>query len=57
MSRIGKRPISIPAGVDITVEEDRVRVKGPKGELERSVHPKVSIKRDGDAVMVLANDA
>ena len=57
MSRIGKRPISIPAGVDITVEEDRVRVKGPKGELERSVHPKVTIKRDGDAVMVVANDA
>jgi len=56
MSRIGKRPVFIPAGVDVIVEGDRLRVKGPKGELERSVHPKISVKRDGDAVVVVAND-
>jgi large subunit ribosomal protein L6 len=36
MSRIGKRPVPIPSGVTVVVEDDRVRVKGPKGEL---VHP------------------
>jgi len=56
MSRIGKRPISIPADVDVTVDGDHVRVKGPKGELKRSVHPKISVKRDGDALLVVVND-
>jgi large subunit ribosomal protein L6 len=36
MSRVGKRPVPIPSGVTVVVEDDRVRVKGPKGEL---VHP------------------
>jgi large subunit ribosomal protein L6 len=56
MSRIGKRPISIPADVDVTVDGDHIRVKGPKGELKRSVHPKISVKRDGDALLVVVND-
>jgi len=56
MSRIGKRPISIPADVDVTVDEDSIRVKGPKGELRRSVHPKISIERDGDSLLVIAKD-
>ncbi|MDQ1335944.1 MAG: large subunit ribosomal protein [Thermodesulfobacteriota bacterium] len=56
MSRIGKRPISIPANVDVTVDGDRVRVKGPKGVLERSVHPKISIELDGNALRVTTND-
>lgn len=56
MSRIGKRPISIPADVDVAVVGDRVRVKGPKGELERSVHPSISVKRDGETLVVVAND-
>ena len=56
MSRIGKRPISIPADVDVTVDGDHVRVKGPKGELKRSVHPKISVRRDGDALLVVVND-
>ena len=33
MSKIGKQPIEIPEGVDIKIEEDKVSVKGPKGEL------------------------
>jgi large subunit ribosomal protein L6 len=56
MSRIGKRPIPIPAGVDIAIDGDRIRVKGPKGVLERSVHPKISVQKDGDSVLVAAND-
>jgi len=56
MSRIGKQPISIPPGVDVAVDGDGVRVKGPMGELKRSVHPKISVKRDGDVLLVMAND-
>ncbi len=56
MSRIGKRPILIPADVDVTIEGDLLRVRGPKGELERSVHPKISVQRDGDKLSVVATD-
>jgi len=56
MSRIGKQPVSIPPDVDVTIDGDGIRVKGPKGELTRSVHPKISVKRDGDALLVVAND-
>ncbi|MBD4383946.1 50S ribosomal protein L6, partial [Xanthomonas citri pv. citri] len=37
MSRIGRLPITIPAGVDVTIDGDRVSVKGPKGQLEHSL--------------------
>ncbi|MCD6306907.1 MAG: 50S ribosomal protein L6 [Deltaproteobacteria bacterium] len=56
MSRIGKRPISIPAEVDVAIDGDRVRIKGPKGSLERSIHPKISIRREGDVLLVTAKD-
>ena len=39
MSRIGKLPISIPAGVTVTLKDDVVTVKGPKGELSQYVNP------------------
>jgi large subunit ribosomal protein L6 len=38
MSRIGKLPISVPAGVIITVDENEITVKGPKGELKQFTH-------------------
>ncbi len=48
MSRIGKAPINIPAGVSVTVKDDLVTVKGPKGELEQKVHPDMKIEiKDG----------
>jgi len=56
MSRIGKRPISIPADVNVTVEGDLVSVKGPRGEMKRLVHPKISVKREGDSLLVAAMD-
>jgi large subunit ribosomal protein L6 len=37
MSRIGKQPVSVPSGVEVTIEPDLVRVKGPKGELQERV--------------------
>jgi large subunit ribosomal protein L6 len=43
MSRIGKKPVSVPAGVDVKVEERTITVKGPKGELRMTVHPLVSL--------------
>jgi len=46
MSRIGIRPIDIPAGVDITVDDGLVTVKGPKGQLEQQVNPRMELSRD-----------
>ncbi|BAD42042.1 50S ribosomal protein L6 [Symbiobacterium thermophilum] len=52
MSRIGKAPIEIPAGVEVTVEGNLVRVKGPKGELSREIHPAMSITIENGALRV-----
>ena len=52
MSRIGKRPISIPKDVEVKIQRDLVSVKGPKGELKRRVHPDISVSKDGDKVSV-----
>jgi large subunit ribosomal protein L6 len=43
MSRIGKKPISIPSGVEVKLQDGKVIVKGPKGELFREVRPEVSV--------------
>ena len=48
MSRIGKQPIPIPSGVDVSVDGTVVRVKGPKGELSLNHHPAVGIEVDDD---------
>jgi large subunit ribosomal protein L6 len=52
MSRIGKRPVEVPKGVDVTVNGSAVRVKGPKGDLSLNVHPTMKVKVDGGAVIV-----
>ena len=46
MSRIGKLPISIPAGVTVTLKDDVVTVKGPKGELSQYVNPAIKVAID-----------
>lgn len=43
MSRVGRRPIPVPEGVEVTIQNSRVSVKGPKGELTGSFHPDLSI--------------
>ncbi len=48
MSRIGKLPVHIPAGVTVTVKDNVVTVKGPKGELSQTVNPVVSVSVDGN---------
>ena len=52
MSRIGKEPITVPAGVDVTLEPRFVRVKGPKGTLERTLPRDIEVRRDGDQIIV-----
>ena len=52
MSRIGKLPISIPAGVTVTLKDDVVTVKGPKGELSQYVNPLITVTIDEKEVLV-----
>jgi len=53
MSRIGRKPVAIPAGVDVKVEDGTVRVKGPKGVLERTVTGPVKVEVNQAAKSVL----
>ena len=56
MSRIGRTPIAIPAGVDVKVNGSTVTVKGPKGELQYTVSPKMTVAVDGGFVNVTRPD-
>lgn len=57
MSRIGKLPIAVPTGVTITVDPDKVTVKGPKGELSTAMLPEVDVKvEDGNVVVTRHSD-
>ncbi|MDR0818337.1 MAG: 50S ribosomal protein L6 [Oscillospiraceae bacterium] len=57
MSRIGRSPIEVPAGVDIKLAADNhITVKGPKGTLERTLHPNITIKVEGNVINVLRPD-
>lgn len=53
MSRIGKRPIVVPNGVDITIEGNTVRVKGPRGQLERTLHRDMIVERGEDGAITV----
>ncbi|MES3034182.1 MAG: 50S ribosomal protein L6 [Gemmatimonadota bacterium] len=52
MSRIGKKPIDVPAGVTVTLEGRNVTVKGPRGTLSRSLPPIVTVKQEGAVINV-----
>lgn len=56
MSRIGKRPITIPAKVQVTIDGTKVVVKGPKGELSRTLVPNVIVSQDGETLLVTRRD-
>ena len=56
MSRIGKMPIAVPAGVDVTIDGATVTVKGPKGELTRTFSDLVTVSREGEEIVVTANN-
>ena len=51
MSRIGKAPITVPAGVDVTVAAGHITVKGPKGELARVIPGGITISQEGDSLI------
>ena len=52
MSRIGKLPVTIPAGVTVTLQGNTVHVKGPKGELSRTINPDLTVTIDGSTLTV-----
>ena len=56
MSRIGKQPITVPSGVDVSIDGRRVVVKGPKGTLEHEVPETISVTREGDDLLVTRPD-
>ena len=52
MSRIGKQPIAVPDGVEITIEPELVKVKGPKGELAERVNRDIDVKQENGEIVV-----
>jgi len=52
MSRIGRLPITVPSGVDVTIDGRTVTVKGPKGTLSRSLHPDMTVSREDGTIVV-----
>ena len=52
MSRIGRMPITVPAGVTVDIKKDKVTVSGPKGELSRSLNPEMAITQQDNTLTV-----
>ena len=52
MSRVGKAPITIPSGVEVTASSDEITVKGPKGTLTQDVPGDITLRQDGDTLVV-----
>jgi len=53
MSRIGRMPIPLPSGVEVTQEGSSLRVKGPLGTLERTIHPEITLEREDGTIRVV----
>ena len=56
MSRIGKQPVAVPAGVKVSVANRLVKVEGPKGKLQFEHHPNMTVKLDGNTLTVTRPD-
>ena len=56
MSRIGKQPITVPSGVEVTIDDHHVVVKGPRGTLEHDVPETITVAREGDDLVVTRPD-
>ena len=56
MSRIGKKPIAIPSGVEVTIGKTKIDVKGPKGALSTPVHERIEVAKDGESLVVTRAD-
>ena len=56
MSRIGNKPITVPEGVEVSVDGQKITVKGPKGTLERVIHPSMTIKLEDNVITISRPD-
>ncbi|MCL2491195.1 MAG: 50S ribosomal protein L6 [Coriobacteriia bacterium] len=56
MSRIGKMPIPVPSGVEVTIEGTHVTVKGPKGELSQEISPLITVTQEDNEIIVTRAD-
>ena len=56
MSRIGKKPIAIPSGVEVSIGQTKIDVKGPKGALSTPVHERIVVAKDGESLVVTRAD-
>ena len=56
MSRIGRKPINIPAGVDVKIDGNVITVKGPKGTLTQKFHPNMTVAMEGNVINVSRPD-
>ena len=56
MSRIGREPIVVPAGVTVKIEGQKITVKGPKGELTQEIHPNMTVAQEGNVLHVTRPD-
>ena len=52
MSRIGNKPITVPAGVEVKLDGQKITVKGPKGTLEKELHKNISVSIEGNTITV-----
>ena len=52
MSRIGRKPIPVPAGVSVAIEPERVTVNGPRGELSERIHRDITVSQEGEELVV-----
>ena len=52
MSRIGRAPIAVPAGVEVKIDGSHITVKGPKGQLEREIAPSITVTQEGSELHV-----
>ena len=52
MSRIGRKPITVPSGVDVKIDGSHITVKGPKGTLEQNFHKDMNVEVQGNEIIV-----
>ena len=56
MSRIGNKPITVPNGVEVKIDGQKITVKGPKGTLEREIHKNISLEMNENTIKVIRKD-
>ncbi len=52
MSRVGKKPVEMPSGVEAKLETGKVTIKGPLGEISQTVNPNLTVKKDSNKIVV-----